>query len=222
MYFWADTNPKAGGEVSFWESQNLLLGPHVFQGTLNGAKYWNFLLGDLPRILHEERVGKESFTSKGGWCRGVILTRRPKLAEWKLSDLDRPRGTESWPARSTDLIPMDFFVWGLMKQEVHSAPVNSEDELLNRINSGAVKFREARTYKATVAPIHKRSRACVRENGGYFENKLWRMSLLFYITCFLLILSLVLTGFKINTFKFVFLLCEVCSYFKYKTSCIVG
>lgn len=74
MYFWVDANPKAGREVSFqrrfninvWVDVigNLLLGPHVFQGTLNGEKYWNFLLGDLPRILHEEREGKESFTRR--------------------------------------------------------------------------------------------------------------------------------------------------------------
>lgn len=98
MYFWADTNPKAGREVLFqrrfninvWAGVigNLLLGPHVFQGTLNGAMYWNFLLHYLPRILHEvERARRQRIVYQedgycSGGCRGVLLTRRPKLAEW--------------------------------------------------------------------------------------------------------------------------------------------
>lgn len=183
MYFWADTNPKSGREVSFqrrfninvWAGviRNLLLGPHVSQGTLNEEMYWNLLLHDLPRILHEvkrarrQRIVYQDDGAVGYYSLDVQNWLNENYQTW----IGRGR-TVSWPARSPDLIPMDFFVWGLMKQEVHSTPVNSEDELLNRINAAAVKVREALTFKVTVAPIRKRSRACIRENGGYFGNKL--------------------------------------------------
>lgn len=149
---------------------NLLLGPHVFQGTLNGAMYWNFLLRDLPRILHEvERARRQRIVYQEDGAVGYYSL---YVQNWLNENYQTCIGrgeTESWPARSPDLITMDFFVWGLMKQEVHSTHVNSEDQLLS---AAAKKVREALTYKITVVPIRKRSRACIRENGGYFGNKL--------------------------------------------------
>ncbi|KAK2578444.1 hypothetical protein KPH14_001061 [Odynerus spinipes] len=35
-------------------------------------------------------------------------------------------GIVPWPPRSPDMTPMDFFVWGLLKQEVYSVPINSK------------------------------------------------------------------------------------------------
>lgn len=167
MYFLADTNPKAGREVSFqrrfninvWTGVigNLLLGPHVFQGTLNGVMYWNFLLHDFPRILHEvERARRQRIVYQEDGAVGYYSLDVQNWLNENYQTWIGQGGPESLPARSLDLIPMDFFVWGLMNQEVHSTSVNSEDELLNRINAAAVKFREALTYKVTVAPIRKR------------------------------------------------------------------
>lgn len=122
IYFWADTNPKAEREVSFqrrynineWADVigNLLLGPHVFQGTLNGAMYWNFLLRDLTRVLHEvERARKQRTVYQEDGAVGYYsLDVQNRLNEHYQTWMGRG-GTESWPARSPDLIPMDFFVW---------------------------------------------------------------------------------------------------------------
>ncbi|EZA51862.1 hypothetical protein X777_09164 [Ooceraea biroi] len=42
-------------------------------------------------------------------------------------------GVVSWPPRSPDLTPVDFFVWGALKQEVYSLPVTSREQLRDRI-----------------------------------------------------------------------------------------
>ena len=37
-----------------------------------------------------------------------------------------------WPARSPDLTPLDYFLWGHMKSLVYETPVDSEEDLLAR------------------------------------------------------------------------------------------
>ena len=47
------------------------------------------------------------------------------------------RGPVNWPARSPDLTPLDFFLWGYKKNQVYSSPVDSEMELIQRIHAAA-------------------------------------------------------------------------------------
>ncbi|KAJ8950802.1 hypothetical protein NQ318_012664 [Aromia moschata] len=51
-------------------------------------------------------------------------------------------GPIHWPARSPDLTPCDFYLWGHMKQLVYSEPVNSIEELTARIRVAAETIRE--------------------------------------------------------------------------------
>lgn len=54
------------------------------------------------------------------------------------------RGSEvlAWPARSPDLTPLDFFLWGTLKDKVYSTPVNSREELLLRIRMGSEEIKK--------------------------------------------------------------------------------
>jgi hypothetical protein len=64
-------------------------------------------------------------------------------------------GSVSWPARSPDLNPLDFFLWGHLKEIVHrDSPTDIEDL--------TAKFH------AAVAIID----ACWRMHGGHFEHLL--------------------------------------------------
>lgn len=61
MHIWNNENPKAAQEMSFQRifSINIwvavigdrLLGPHIFQGSLTGVMYLDFLLHNLPQML---------------------------------------------------------------------------------------------------------------------------------------------------------------------------
>ena len=42
-----------------------------------------------------------------------------------------------WPARSSDLTPLDYFLWGHMKILVYETPVDSEEDLLARVIAAA-------------------------------------------------------------------------------------
>jgi len=43
----------------------------------------------------------------------------------------------NWPARSSDLSPLDYCVWGWMKELVYSVKVVTRDALLGRISDAA-------------------------------------------------------------------------------------
>jgi hypothetical protein len=44
-----------------------------------------------------------------------------------------PNGPQAWPPCSPDLSPIDFYIWGHVKNEVQSTPVTNFDELWERI-----------------------------------------------------------------------------------------
>jgi len=80
-------------------------------------------------------------------------------------------GPHNWPARSPDLSPLDYFVWGWMKELVCSVKVVTRDALLCRILDAADSIRNSqrKLQKATCA-VHNRAAACVAAGGGIFEN----------------------------------------------------
>ena len=43
------------------------------------------------------------------------------------------RGPYEWPARSPNLTPCDFFLWGWLKEQVYSTKRTTMDELEGRI-----------------------------------------------------------------------------------------
>jgi len=82
-------------------------------------------------------------------------------------------GPHHWPARSPDLSPLDYCVWGWMKELVYSVKVETRDALLARISDAADHIRnsELKPLRATSA-VHNRAAACVAAGGGTFENQL--------------------------------------------------
>lgn len=82
-------------------------------------------------------------------------------------------GPIPWRARSPDLTPMDFYVWGHMKSLVYDiSPVPSIEELRQRIINAANEIKTTLTSKVVKSELRKRMRACVRNRGSHIENDL--------------------------------------------------
>lgn len=183
MHQWAEENPNATRERAFqrrfrvnvWAGVlgDQLIGPYVFEESLNGERYLHFLQHTLPILLDGVDANQ----------RDAIIFQQDgapphytnEVREWL--SLNYPTwigrgGPVAWPARSPDLSPMDFFVWGFLKNEVYSTAVNSEQELRDRITAGVRKLRQTLSFKVTVAAMRKRSRACIRNQGRQFEHRL--------------------------------------------------
>ena len=82
-------------------------------------------------------------------------------------------GPHNWPARSPDLSPLDYSVWGWMKELVYSVKVGTRDALLSRILDTADRIRNSlRKLQRATRVVHNRAAACVAAGGGIFENQL--------------------------------------------------
>ncbi|GFW76771.1 DUF4817 domain-containing protein [Trichonephila clavipes] len=80
-------------------------------------------------------------------------------------------GPVTWPPRSSDLSPLDFFLWGAMKGLVHDTPVVSEMDLVARISIAAARIREMPgVFEDVRQSMSRRCRACIHANGRNFEH----------------------------------------------------
>jgi hypothetical protein len=78
-----------------------------------------------------------------------------------------------WPPRSPDLSPLDYCIWGWMKDIVYQSKAQTRDELLARIMHAASEIRDnsVNLRRATFA-VHKRADNCLETEGGILENVL--------------------------------------------------
>jgi len=82
-------------------------------------------------------------------------------------------GTHNWPARSPDLSPLDYCVWGWMKELVYSVKVGTRDALLGHILDAEDRIRNSqRKLQLATRSVHNRAAACVEAGDGIFDNQL--------------------------------------------------
>jgi hypothetical protein len=80
-------------------------------------------------------------------------------------------GLRHWPARSPDLNPLDFFLWGYVKNVVYNRPIHNEEDLRNRLQEafGTITPEMVRASKLNLL---RRAQLCLEMNGGHFEHLL--------------------------------------------------
>jgi hypothetical protein len=80
-------------------------------------------------------------------------------------------GPINWSARSPDLTPLDFFVWGYLKHKVFQHKIDNLEHLMEII------IRECKNItpqqlKNSIKNFNKRVQLCIMEGGGLFEHLL--------------------------------------------------
>ena len=73
-----------------------------------------------------------------------------------------------WPARSPDLNPLDFCVWGLLKSKVYTPKPRTLEELRGNITREVGQLDQAMLNRA-ILDVKARCQKCIAANGGYFE-----------------------------------------------------
>jgi hypothetical protein len=76
-----------------------------------------------------------------------------------------------WPARSPDLNPCDFNLWGYLKDKVYSNNPHTLVELKQSIRE-IISSIEVSELKLVSNNIFKRREACLRAEGRHFEHLL--------------------------------------------------
>ncbi|KOC67790.1 hypothetical protein WH47_11191 [Habropoda laboriosa] len=80
-------------------------------------------------------------------------------------------GRINWPARSPDLNPLDFYLWGHLKSLVCNTPVNNIEELRYRIQESCRRIQTLGTFeRARRSMISYEKIERVASSNNFYEN----------------------------------------------------
>ena len=82
--------------------------------------------------------------------------------------IGRGSNSLSWPARSPDLSPCDFFLWGAIKDKVYKAKPRTIEDLKEKIKT-AFNEIDTRTLQLVLENYVKRLQKCVTIEGAHVE-----------------------------------------------------
>lgn len=149
-----------------------LIGPHIFPNTLNGNMYLDFLQNILPNLLQNINIRRMYFQHDGApphYSNGVINHLNQEFPNRWLGR----GGPISWPPRSPDLNPLDYFFWGYLKSKVYEVEIESREHLIQRIEDSCNNLRNnPDLIRKSIGNLHKRARKCVQTGGNHFEQVL--------------------------------------------------
>lgn len=78
-------------------------------------------------------------------------------------------GPIPWPARSPDLTPLDFYVWGVIKAHVYRTRPQTREECEQRIREGFLLLPPETIRRATKSVV-RRAEKCIEVNGEHFQH----------------------------------------------------
>ena len=83
------------------------------------------------------------------------------------------RGDVNWPARSPDLAPCDFFLWGYLKSMVYINRPNTLEDLINNIESEIGRIPVDMLVRVH-ENFRKRMQQCVDTVGRHLPDTLFK------------------------------------------------
>lgn len=148
-----------------------IFGPYFFDGTVNGDTYLE-MLGDslLPELHYRGIDPKEIYFQQDGAPPHFRRDVRHWLDENFPMWIGRA-GPFPWPARSPDLTPLDFFLWGFIKHKVYETQPRDMGELIMRIRE-AFTLISPEMLKRVRTNVLNRVRLCIDTQGAHIEHVL--------------------------------------------------
>ena len=143
--YWSQTNPHvaietvmSSPELNVWcgISKNKLLGLYFFEDdTVNRENYLLMLeISFIPEIRKLYKPRSIVFQQDGASRHFSIDVRRYLDNHFPGRWIGRG-GSIRWAPRSADLTPLDFFLWGHIKNDIYKTPIKDIAELKRRIET---------------------------------------------------------------------------------------
>lgn len=163
-------------KVNMWTGilNGTVIGPFELPENLTAEVYLDFLQNQLPDLLEEVPLniyGSMWYQQDGCPAHYARTVREFLDREYPDRWIGRG-GTISWPARSPDLNPIDFFYWGTIKEKVYSKTNRDLAELRQKITEAAEHINSRRYARLITRSFLRRCRACIRAEGKQFEHLL--------------------------------------------------
>lgn len=183
-HYWSAENPRWVRETNFQTVWGInvwcglfngrLIGPYFYDGTLTGERYLEFLQNSLPDLLEDIPINERATM----WWQQDGAS--PHFARRVRSYLDvnfeerwiGRNGTIHWPARSPDITPLDFFLWGYLKGLVYVTAPTDLDDLKNKIRAACQTVTREMIQAACTRNLLRRFECCINEGGNQFEHQM--------------------------------------------------
>lgn len=152
-----------------------LLGPVELPARLNGADYLHFLQNILPDLLEDVSLNiRQNLWFLHDGCPAHFSRNVRDFLDTNYEDHWIGRGGPvAWPARSPDMNPCDYCVWGYIKSSVYSVPIQNRAQLWLRIQDACNEFRNNFGIFARIRrSLSKRVNLCIETNGHHIEHLL--------------------------------------------------
>lgn len=146
-----------------------IIGPFFFESTVNSQRYLYMLQNMMIPTLQE--IGIPLYFQQDGAPPHFAIQVRNFLDFHFPNRWIGRSGPVQWAARSPDLNPLDFFMWGYLKHQVYMTQIQSVEHLMNRIIEEVDLINENQLLN-TLHNFNKRIDVCIQENGGLFEHLL--------------------------------------------------
>lgn len=184
--YWSTENPHIIREehTQYPQKRNVwggilndqIIGPFFIEGNLDGPKYLELLKSQIVPAMRQSSANqnipwKEVYFQQDGAPAHFSVAVRNYLNEIFPNRWIGRNGPIRWPPRSPDLTPLDFFLWGYLKDKVFRTRAETLDEMSRRI----LEFCSVvdadmleRVRESFVTRIH----LCLHEEGKQFEQLL--------------------------------------------------
>ena len=150
-------------------TSNFTIEPFFFEGTLNGERYLNLLQNHVIPFLKNKRCLSSTIFQQDGAPphieNNVKKYLNDKFPGGRVISRHFPF---TWPPRSPDLNPMDYFFWGYLKYKVYQHKISTLENLREIIRS-EIKLLPREMLQAAIEDIWKRLDAVVENDGGHIE-----------------------------------------------------
>ncbi|XP_071579661.1 uncharacterized protein [Temnothorax nylanderi] len=184
---WSDENPNWVQESHTQYPQKInvwcymidayVIGPFFFLGNLNAHRYERLLVDEISPAIQNifpnnfEQIWFQhngALPHFGAGPRRILNKVFPQ--RW-IGRRNQNEGGESWPPRSPDLTPFDYYFWGYLKSKVYETKPQNIQELRQRIKDETALI-PAESNRRAIFAFYQRLAYCQEVNGNHFQNLL--------------------------------------------------
>ena len=182
-HYWATENPRLVKEArhqdrfgfNMWVGivGRRIIGPFFYNYNLNSEHYLNLLQNNLEEALDNLPLAETRnhwFQQDGAPAhngRAVTDYLSARFPEKLISTYSET----PWPARSPDITPLDFFLWGYVENYVYKSNFETEDELRRLVLEAFQTITPVMLTNVLESTV-MRSYLCLENEGNLFEHLL--------------------------------------------------
>lgn len=173
-YLIQEVRPQIRFSINIWCGllDDQLIGPYFIPGYLTGLSYANFLQNDFEIMLDDLPLvtlrNLRWFQQDGAGPHNARNVRQ-YLDERFPDSWIGTNGPVRWPPRSPCLNPLDYFLWGFMKNKVYDRPVQNVEYLQAKLTEAFQSITPVNIRNA-VRNMDRRTSLCIEHMGTHFEQ----------------------------------------------------